>query len=151
MELRSSSLTRRGNHHCRCCHRRYLQTFNMLNTAQSICTTNQTRPTFGYRNHWVAVQLEIQIVEPLRPCAVHLIDAFADARLLIEHRAIQAQKLDVHRLVQLTDRADMEHLARRLQVGIVAANHLSGACEIRFGQIVKVQILGEGWFLICCC
>lgn len=37
----------------------------------------------------------------------------------------------------------MEHLAVCLQVGVVTADHLAGAREIRVGQVVEVQILEE--------
>lgn len=60
---------------------------------------------------------------------------------LIEDGAVQAQKPDVHRLVQLPDGADVEHLAIGLQIRVVAANHFANAREIRVGQVVKVQKL----------
>lgn len=98
----------------------------------------------GHRHHRVAVQLQVQVVELFGLGAVHLIDAFADARLLVEHRSVQAEELDVHGLVQLPDRAHVEHLARGLQVCVVAANHLTGAREIRLGEIVEVEVLERG-------
>lgn len=100
-------------------------------------------PIFRHRNHRVPVQLQIQVVELLRLGTVHLVHPFAHPRLLVKHSAVQAQELDVHRLLQLPDRAHVEHLARSLQIGIVTADHFASAREVRLWQVVKVQVLQD--------
>lgn len=60
---------------------------------------------------------------------------------MVKDSAIEAKELDVHGLVLLAHGAHVEHLARRLQVRIVAAYDFASTREVGLGQIVEVQIL----------
>lgn len=65
----------------------------------------------------------------------------ANKSYLIKNSAVKAKELDIHRLVLLPHRAYVEHLTGRLEVRVVAANHLAGTREIRFREVIEVQIL----------
>lgn len=57
---------------------------------------------------------------------------------LIEYGSVQAQESDVHWFVVLSDRAHVEHLAWRFQIGVVTPNDLSNTREVRVWQVVEV-------------
>lgn len=87
----------------------------------------------------VIVDVRIVAVQARRRLAVKLIPPHAHQRLLAEDRSVRAQKVE-----SAVQRANVEHLALGLDVGIVAGERLRFAIERRLRDFRVNGVVGAG-------
>lgn len=101
-----------------------------------------------YSRESIIVKVEVEVVEISALAAVHFVDSLTNPCLLVEHGTVETQKFYICHVTLLPNRAYVEHLTSRLDVGIVTTDDFTFARKIRLGKVVKIQVLKQKLFFV---